>query len=284
MIALSNEDLPPKVATNLRRFQAEVSALPDYASRVEAAKRLWTAKTKGARRSFVTVHETLVKIHRNDTHCCYCGFSAADAIDHFRPHSLYPELTFVWENYVHTCSRCNNVKGAQFAVFSLSAPNEITEVTRKAGMPIVPPIAGEPVLIDPRRENPMDFLFMDFFSQPGSAEHSRYRPLPALDNHARIRAEYTIQLLELNKRNDLAQGRQSAYGSYRDKLAEYVRLKQAGHTLSQLEHRVTAIKLERHRAVWEEMKRWHRNEWRSRDDDLRIVFENFEAAPEALTW
>ena len=284
MIALSNKELPPRVAANLRRFQTAVSASPDYASRVEAAKRLWTAKTNSARVSFRTVHTTLVEIHRNDTHCCYCGFSAADAIDHFRPRSLYPELTFVWENYIHTCSRCNNVKGAQFAVFPLSSPDEKTEVTRKAGAPVVPPVAGEPVLIDPRHENPMDFLFMDFFSEPGSTEHSRYRPLPALDNREKVRAEYTILLLELNERNDLSQGRQSAFGSYRDKLAEYVRLKQAGHSLSQLEHRIAAIRHERHRAVWEEMKRWHRNRWRSRDDDLQIIFQNLDAAPESLDW
>lgn len=50
--------------------------------------------------------------------CGYCemrcnaaeGPSKAPTVDHFRPRSKFPELTYVWSNWVFACFRCNDTK------------------------------------------------------------------------------------------------------------------------------------------------------------------------------
>jgi len=43
--------------------------------------------------------------------CCYCEGSISlvsyGAIEHFKPKSLYPELSFVWDNLHYCCEICN---------------------------------------------------------------------------------------------------------------------------------------------------------------------------------
>lgn len=55
--------------------------------------------------------------------CGYCekpckrgqpGKPDSGEVDHFRPRSLYPQLTFEWENLVYACHRCNWKKADQF--------------------------------------------------------------------------------------------------------------------------------------------------------------------------
>lgn len=40
--------------------------------------------------------------------CMYCEHSEAGHIDHFEPRSLSPEKTFIWENLLLSCERCNS--------------------------------------------------------------------------------------------------------------------------------------------------------------------------------
>ena len=47
--------------------------------------------------------------------CGYCerrcdGPAIAPTVDHFRPRSKFPELTYVWSNWVFACFRCNDIK------------------------------------------------------------------------------------------------------------------------------------------------------------------------------
>ena len=47
--------------------------------------------------------------------CGYCerrcdGPANAPTVDHFRPRSKFPELTYVWSNWVFACFRCNDIK------------------------------------------------------------------------------------------------------------------------------------------------------------------------------
>ena len=55
--------------------------------------------------------------------CGYCerpcnrrrpGKPDSSEVDHFRPRSHFPELTFTWENLIYVCRQCNQAKGSQF--------------------------------------------------------------------------------------------------------------------------------------------------------------------------
>jgi uncharacterized protein (TIGR02646 family) len=107
--------------------------------------------------------------------CAYCesqilhvGFAH---IEHFRPKSRFPELTFVWENLLLACGRCNSTenKGDAFPVATEGGP-----------------------LIDPCREEPGEHL--QFHYDPRARLASVYG--------ATHRGRTTEQLLGLN-RHDL---------------------------------------------------------------------------------
>jgi hypothetical protein len=46
--------------------------------------------------------------------CAFCEGKPAEAgnieVEHFRPKSIYPELTFEWENFLPSCRKCNGSK------------------------------------------------------------------------------------------------------------------------------------------------------------------------------
>lgn len=50
--------------------------------------------------------------------CAFCesylGHTESPHIEHYRPKSKYPELTFEWENWLSSCGRCNDKKWAHF--------------------------------------------------------------------------------------------------------------------------------------------------------------------------
>ncbi|MEX1363609.1 MAG: hypothetical protein AB1Z98_10805 [Nannocystaceae bacterium] len=102
--------------------------------------------------------------------------------------------------------------------------------------------------MDPRREDPLDFLAVDL------AGTFFVLPRVGLDRLSRRRAEYTIDVLQLNRREVLVEGRRLALGDYAYRIEEYTSLgPEASPTRRQrLLHELTRL---RHRMVWEEMKR-----------------------------
>ena len=54
---------------------------------------------------------------RFNNKCGYCERACATrsdnsaTLDHFRPRSKFPELTYEWTNWVFSCRRCNDYKG-----------------------------------------------------------------------------------------------------------------------------------------------------------------------------
>jgi hypothetical protein len=134
----------------------------------------------------------------------------------------------------------------------------------------VPPIRGRPVLIDPRVEDPTEYLELDLRqtfwfvarAKPGSPEHQR--------------AQYTIDTLQLNKRDWLPQARCSAYRDYLAHLERYVQERQQARAQEHLLRLAREIQTRQHVTVWWEMKRQH-----ALLPELKWLFE---AAPEALGW
>jgi hypothetical protein len=153
-----------------------------------------------------------------------------------------------------------------FAVFEDGTGNEINLKTIPQNTQ--PPV-GQALLVDPRAEEPLDFLFLD--------TKDTFRFVPFNDEGQDIRrAEYTIEVLGLNSRNHLVRARQVAFGNFKARLFEYVVKKEAGATAAQLNPLTESLKSEHHQTVWHEMIRQ-----RSLHPELDDLFNR---APEALTW
>ena len=188
-----------------------------------------------------------------------------DEVEHIQPKDLYPCLVFVWSNYVYACGRCNGGKNNKFAVV---AENRLVDVTRKQGAPVVPPVPGAPAFLDPRIEDPLDFLDLDL---DGTFSMLARDKLSDIDQE---RAEFTICTLNLN-RDVLRQARDTAFRSYRALLHEYV-TRRGQATEQELANLVDGLKAMPHPTVWEEMKR--QRVW------VPTLTALFSQAPEALDW
>jgi hypothetical protein len=110
--------------------------------------------------AYDTVRAVLTEMCSGADRCMYCEDSAADEIEHVRPKSLYPDQTFVWENYLYACGRCNGPKSNSLGVLG-SQRRAVVAIERRRGEPITPPEPGRMLLIDPRREDPPRFPRLD---------------------------------------------------------------------------------------------------------------------------
>lgn len=275
MIRLHDARLPARVRAVLSRWQREIDSLTEYEHRVAEAKRRWPSRNRSQNKTFREIRRVLTQMCSGARRCCYCEDSYADEVEHIRPKDLYPEQTYVWSNLLYACGPCNGPKNNKFAVFA-DADGALVDVARMRSAPgsapvaIVEPISGAPVLLDPRAEDPMDFLELDllgtFFIQPRAEEGSRDFE----------RAVYTIDTLRLNRRDALVKARAEAFVSYRARLREYVFERDAGTSQRRLARLVRAVRDMQHPFVWAEMQRSG-----TRRADLRRLFE---AAPESLTW
>lgn len=244
----------------LTEYQAEVDTEPTYQQRVEAAKRLFRNRKSNA--AFAAVRESLAAMCRGPRRCMYCEDSAADEVEHFHPKDLYPEFVFAWMNYLFACGPCNGRKRNRFFVID-HATGAIRDVTRPLRAKVVPPPDGAAALIDPRRENPLDFLILDLRD---TFEFTPKSDAGALEQE---RARRTITLLGLNDRDYLVAARRTAFDNYCALLSGYA-------WLSDLERRRarSAIRGNNHPTVWWEMKR-QRTKW-------QVLEDLFQGAPELL--
>jgi vacuolar-type H+-ATPase subunit E/Vma4 len=90
------------------------------------------------------------------------------------------------------------------------------------------------------------------------------------------RAEYTIDVLKLNDRQELQRARRRAYENYRARLHEYIVHLDSQSPQSKLKSLRNGLKQESHPTVWAEMKRQH--------SVIKELYDLFSQAPEALNW
>lgn len=243
MIKLIDQQLSTAALDHLQQYQQKIDAEPTYADKVRRASTLW--KPKNA--TFDEVFRQLVVMCPGTQRCCYCEDAQGTDIEHFKPKTLYPELTFAWTNYLLACSSCNQrSKRDKFAVFDVNGEEQ--DVSRDYNAPKVPPIEGKPLLINPRYEDPLDFLRIDI------ANTFHFMPVRGLDGQKKQRAEYTIALLQLNKRVELVAWRKKAFRAFVGWVDTYRRYKQSPDTYN-LQAHLDELKTYNHIAVWEEMKR-----------------------------
>lgn len=269
MIRLPDVPLPAETHASLAEYQREVDTLPDYAARVVLAKERFAALNKKGNTTFDSVKAALEKMNSGERRCAYCEDSAADEVEHIRPKALYPELVFAWANYLYACGPCNGPKNNHFAVFA-EGTGVLTNVARARNVPVVPPIKGKAVFIDPRVEDPTEYLWLDlrdtFLFTPraksGTIEHER--------------AAYTIGVLQLNSWEWLPRARRSAYLDYLALLKSYAGDKARGLPRVHLNSLAEHIRVRQHPTVWFEMKRQH-----TLIPELTMLFAS---VPEALAW
>lgn len=258
-------ELSEETTNTLAELQAEVDAASGYAAQTEAAKARWQSTSK-ATAAFVEVKEKLVAMCSGHRRCAYCEDSVADEIEHFRPKDLYPDHVFRWENYLYSCGPCNSPKSNHFAVLESDDP-ELTDVTRARRDTIVPPPPGEPAFLDPRVDDPLDFLVLDI------VDTFTFRARPRISARKKLRANYTIKELHLNDRAYLVEGRKTSYYSLLCALDAAAMHKSRGEALDGPK---CVIEGTPHRCVWEEMKRQAKK--------LPLLMSRFNAVPEVLAW
>jgi uncharacterized protein (TIGR02646 family) len=277
MIALSATITPGQATLdNLANYQQKVDGQPDFPAQRAMAKQLFKKYNKIGNRTFDVIKQKLVECCSGARRCVYCEDSVADEVEHIRPKDIYPDYCFRWSNYVYACRTCNGPKNNKFAVFR--ADNGAFEkVNPPRGTPAQPPVAGDPVLLDPRIEDPMAYCILDLKTT------FKFVVLPHIGSRNTQRAKYTFEeVLRLNEREYLCKARKSAYGNYKARLAQYFAQKQSGATGQKLNDLIIGIQQEAHPTVWKEIQRYHRLGYlQSTDQELHQLFV---AVPEALTW
>ena len=266
MLHLSDPGLPAPTRQGLAAYQDKVDTAGGYPDRVEAGRILFKRYNRKTNPVFRVVRNRLADMCVGARRCCYCEDSAGNEIEHIAPKSLYPESTFIWENYLPACGDCNRGKGKRFKVVSGGV---LVNAARRKGAMVAKPKSGTPALIDPRREDPLKFLDLDIlgtflFLYKG--------------NSSRIdaaRARYTIHVLNLN-RDMLIVARRTSYRVYCALLSKYRKLRDTDATAGELDAWKEAILSSAHPTVWREMQRQH-----SLIGELRRLFAD---VPEALAW
>lgn len=137
MIRIQRIELPRQLAAHAAELTERVTkAGPE--ERYDIARGLWSHTTH--RRRLVTpLRELLGQMAHGNRCCMYCCDDLSTDVDHFEPLAINPLRTFDWLNHLLACTACNSHhKGDRFPLDSL----------------------GEPLLIDPTREDPFEHLYL----------------------------------------------------------------------------------------------------------------------------
>lgn len=157
------QHISPSVSTldSLRRYQVDIDAMSNFEERADKAGDLFTKRNKKGNGTFDDIKECLTQMCSGARRCAYCEDSVADEVEHIYPKALYPSLCFDWDNYLYACGNCNGPKNNKFAVFRFN-DGEFQEVNSPKGSPQTEPPGGECVLINPRKEDAMEFFYVGY--------------------------------------------------------------------------------------------------------------------------
>ncbi|GAA0627122.1 HNH endonuclease [Kutzneria viridogrisea] len=135
MIRIRRLPLPTAATGQLAAQTAAIGAVREHAERVRFARERW--RRGSALRK--PIRETLARMAPGLERCMYCGDNQGSSVDHHEPVSRNPLRTFDWLNHLLTCSLCNShYKGDKFPLDA----------------------RGEPLLIDPSAEDPLDHMVL----------------------------------------------------------------------------------------------------------------------------
>lgn len=215
MIQLLHRELDKKTAGELKKLQAKIDAMPDFAKRADKAQSLWTSKGgKAGIEAFVKIGKELYKMCVFFGVCNYCEQSEANDIEHIFPKSFFPGFTFQWTNYLLACKQCNT--GLKL---------DLCDVLDDGGNVIRLKRGEEPPFstisfINPRTEDPNTFMVLNPLSH-------KFELRPEISDTDEKKAKSTIDILELNTRDTLLQARRSAARYYYDTLCRLANILKA---------------------------------------------------------
>jgi hypothetical protein len=296
MIRLTSKNLTDATSQHLANVQQNILEEADFAERAKKAIAKWDSKTSGTGKdAFGEVKRILIEMCVGIETCVYCEDNEATDIEHIFPKKIFPEKAFLWGNYVLACKICNTTyKSDNFEVFNPQNSATRFDVKPPRRQYLQPP-NDDALFINQLIEDPMDFIELDLVNQEfifteifpeGSREY--------------LKANYTIELLGLNRRRRLVRARRNATRFFRDRLGRYVEAKKAENfvTLEQIidddfgginqnnsfeteKERIKAALKEDiltypHITVWKELLRQ-----RAR---LPKINQLLNDAPEAVTW
>jgi uncharacterized protein (TIGR02646 family) len=289
MIALTfNANLSAVSLQHLKSKQDVIDAIADFAGRSDRAKISWNGKTgsNAGKAAFREIKERLLEMGVGTEICNYCEQNEGTDIEHIEPKDWFPAKTFKWENYLLACRTCNtDHKNNKMAVFD---GNDVRmDVSAE-------PLNDDILLINPRREDPMDFLWLNIQRGVFVAHPDLLQELRSIQ-----KAEYTIELLGLNLRNTLIESRKSAALYYLDRLERYANIKETT-TFDEIEAatnpltvvtRAQPLQVEKDR-ILQDVKQSiisyaHPTVWRElirQREDLPRTNALFARVPEALAW
>lgn len=191
MFRSENRELPFLISDLLRQLQEQIDSKSKFESKVATSKKLW--KNKGGHKhteSFQQLRSILKQMCIAHGICNYCEHNEAFDIEHIAPKSHFPEMTFSWENLLLVCKECNTGhKSDQCKVIDTNG--ELRSCQRGT-----PPPQGVFCFINPRIENPADFMLLNL-------ETFTFEILPDLTPTNLAKAQSTLDLLELNSRTVL---------------------------------------------------------------------------------
>lgn len=266
MLYLKSKSLSTEATNLLLQYQNAVDAKASFIDKVTEGKRLFSQYNKKTNVAFKVIRETLAEMSGGTIRCNYCEDSNANQVEHIHPKNFYPDKCFSWENYCYACGPCNQPKSDRFAIFEDSTGLEINFSNLPQN---TQPPMGEALLIDPRTESPLEFLFLD------TSNTFKFVPFKESPKDIR-RANYTIEILGLNSRSYLVKARKIAFDNFKSRLFEYVHKKESGASPSELKSLIESLKSEHHQTVWHEIIRQ-----RSLHSEINSLFNR---ASEALTW
>lgn len=244
MLRIAELRIAPGDSAALNGLQHEIDNLPVYEDRVNFADGKFKSKPGGL---FGRVRNALEISCGDLVRCGYCEDSCADEVEHVWPKAFFPDKTFLPENYLFSCGRCNPTKGNKFAIWSAAGWVDLREQRRNHGY-VQPPVS-QSKFIDPVAEDPLDLIWLDLaggsfrfveIGEPGTIEYER--------------AEFTIGTLRLNK-EVLVLARKNAYTGFIDRMNMYIQRKIGGDSPDQLRIRLAELRRSPHQTVRFEMAR-----------------------------
>lgn len=222
MLRLIERTLEDSEQTVLTQLQAQVNSEVSFAKKAEKAKTLWATKGgKEGKQAFVKIADVLAEMCVSVKTCNYCEGNEANDIEHIFPKSFFPERAFEWQNYLLACKQCNTGYKLD-KCFVMDADGTVHSTVRG-----VEPIHGNVALINPRIDNPKEFLWLNM-------EVGKFELHIDLSEAHKNKALKTLEILALNERDYLIVGRKRVADELYDKMDRLSRIVKAG-TVSEIE-------------------------------------------------
>lgn len=222
MLKLIDRELPHHAVDALKDLQKEIDILPEK-ERAAKAKALWEGRTNNE--AFETIHRTLKGMCVGKAKCNYCEHNEAADIEHIAPKSLFPELAFVWTNYILACKQCNTGHKLD-KMYVFSPPGSATSFLAKAAADGSLPESKDLAYIHPRFEDPMDLMQLNMW-EDGDLGDFIFYPLHSRDTREHAKVANTLEILKLDEARSLDYDRAKTFNSFKASLAEYARVVKA---------------------------------------------------------